>query len=110
MKVQGKVYLGGYEVSYDEFAWCNAHQVNPSNHYWITENGEFETGDDSGIVSVYAAQAATYDGLLDDAMNDYIPDVDIIDLSGAFIIELAQDKLDTFEDVYYAYKKRKEVR
>lgn len=110
MKVQGKVYLSGYEPAYDDFAWVNAHRVDPTQHYWISEHGEFETGDDSGIVSFYAAQASSYEGLLDDAMNDYIPDVDIIDLSGAEIIELAQDKLNTFQDVYYAYIERKEVK
>jgi hypothetical protein len=102
MKVNGKVYLGGYEPSSDGFAWVSAHEVKPDVEYFITDQGEFEMYDYSGIAEAYAATAANNGEILDDMMSDYVID-DILLIIGSKIIELAGDKCDTFSDVYYAY-------
>jgi hypothetical protein len=102
MKVNGKVYLGGYEPSGDDFAWVSAHQVKPDLDYFITDAGEFELNDYGEIARIYAGHAADNGEILDDAMSDYEID-DILLLRGSKIIELAGDKCDTFSDVYYAY-------
>jgi hypothetical protein len=106
MRVYGKVYLSGWSPYDDEFRLQDNHLVEPNTYYYITEHGQFETVDPSGIYQVYAADAASNEGLLDDYMNDYEPDVDIIKVYGSDIIKLAGDKLNTFEDVYYAYQRQ----
>jgi hypothetical protein len=104
MKVNGKVYLGGFEPSIDGFVWVSAHKVEPDVEYFITDQGEFEMYDYSGISEIYATDAANNGEILDDMMSDYEVD-DILLIIGSRIIELAGDKCDTFLDVYYAYYK-----
>jgi hypothetical protein len=105
MKVNGKVYLGGFEPSGNGFAWVSAHQVKPDVQYYITDQGEFEMYDYQGIAEAYAATAADNGEILDDMMSDYEID-DILLLNGSEIVELAGDKLSTFSEVYYAYYRK----
>lgn len=106
MRVYGKVYLSGWSPNGDQFLLEDAHLVQPNTYYYITPNGEFETIDSSGIREVYAIDDMNNEGLLDDAFNDYEPDIDILEIYGVEIIELAGDELNTFRDVYFAYDRK----
>lgn len=105
MKVNGKLYLGGYtpDSVTSEFAWVGAELIKPHVLYYITEVGEFELYDYGEICKLYAFKQT---GMLDDAMSDYEPDIDIIPIMGQLIIELDDDTLDTFEDVYDLLKRK----
>lgn len=105
MKVNGKVYLSGMTPKDTKFVLVDIHRVKPNVTYYITEHGEFEMYDSSGIREVYAYEASA-NGLLDDYMYDHEPEVDIIELTGSEIIELAGDKLNTFHKVFYAYERQ----
>lgn len=99
MKSNGRLYLGGYTPSLDhgEFVWVSAEQIKPDILYYITEVGEFERYDYGDICILYSFKDT---GLLDDSMSDFEPNIDIYPVMGHVIIDMDNDTLNTFEDVY----------